>query len=67
MDAMAGGELTQELNRLTERKALLREEYQKAIKEASDSKVRASQLKIQISQCADDIAACKYNVKMEQN
>ena len=67
INSMAGGELTQHLNNLTGQKAELRKEYQKALKEASDATAKAKILKVKIAQVSDDIAACKYNIKMEGN
>ena len=64
---MAGGELTQLLNKLTQDKSNLRKEYQKAIKIASDAQADSKIIKIKISQIADDIAACKFNIKAEAN
>ena len=67
LDNQAGGELIQTLNKLTSKKAQLRQDYQKALKKASDATTEARIIKVQIAQITDEIAACKYNVKAEKD
>lgn len=62
---MSGGELVNELAVLNGTLKKLRDNYQIAVKEASDSTAKARIIKIQISQLRDEIAACKYAIKAE--